>query len=276
MRRNTAQLARDGVHMIGPNAGEMAESGEAGTGRMSEAIEIADSALRLLRPATPQPLKGKRVLITAGPTHEPIDPVRYIANRSSGKQGFAIAAAAQAAGAEVRLISGPVDLAAPKGVALTRVESARQMLEAVEATLPTDVAIFAAAVADWRVANAGEQKLKKTDKALPQLTLAENPDILSTISHRTDGRPPLVIGFAAETEHLIDNAKAKFRRKGCDWLVANDVSPSTGVMGGDRNTVHLLTREGEQIHVASWPVMSKDEVATALVAEIIKTMGTAI
>ncbi|WP_407157261.1 bifunctional phosphopantothenoylcysteine decarboxylase/phosphopantothenate--cysteine ligase CoaBC [Bradyrhizobium sp. STM 3557] len=274
-RRNSAQLARDGVHMIGPNAGEMAESGEAGTGRMSEAIEIADRAMRLLRPATPQPLKGKRVLITAGPTHEPIDPVRYIANRSSGKQGFAIAAAAQAAGAEVRLISGPVDLAAPMGVALTRVESARQMLEAVEAALPADVAIFAAAVADWRVANAGEQKLKKTDKALPQLTLTENPDILSTISHRTDGRPPLVIGFAAETEHLLDNAKAKFARKGCDWLVANDVSPSTGVMGGDRNTVHLLTREGEQIHVASWPVMSKDEVATALVAEIIKTMGTA-
>jgi phosphopantothenoylcysteine decarboxylase/phosphopantothenate--cysteine ligase len=273
-RRNAAQLTRDGVHMVGPNAGEMAESGEAGTGRMSEAIEIADSAMRLLRPATPQPLKGKRVLITAGPTHEPIDPVRYIANRSSGKQGFAIAAAAQAAGAEVGLISGPVDLAAPKGVALTRVESARQMLEAVEAALPADVAIFAAAVADWRVANAGEQKLKKAAHALPQLTLTENPDILSTISHLTDGRPPLVIGFAAETEHLLDNAKAKFARKGCDWLVANDVSPSTGVMGGDRNAVHLLTREGEQIHVASWPVMSKDEVATALVAEIIKTMGS--
>jgi len=273
-RRNAAQLTRDGVHMVGPNAGEMAESGEAGTGRMSEAIEIADSAMRLLRPATPQPLKGERVLITAGPTHEPIDPVRYIANRSSGKQGFAIAAAAQAAGAEVGLISGPVDLAALKGVALTRVESARQMLEAVEAALPADVAIFAPAVADWRVANAGEQKLKKAAHALPQLTLTENPDILSTISHLTDGRPPLVIGFAAETEHLLDNAKAKFARKGCDWLVANDVSPSTGVMGGDRNAVHLLTREGEQIHVASWPVMSKDEVATALVAEIIKTMGS--
>jgi phosphopantothenoylcysteine decarboxylase / phosphopantothenate---cysteine ligase len=276
-RRNTTQLARDGVHMIGPNIGEMAESGEAGTGRMSEPIEIAEAAMRLLRPATPQPLKGKRVLITAGPTHEPIDPVRYIANRSSGKQGFAIAAAARVAGADVQLISGPVDLAAPNGVTLTRVESAREMLEAVQAALPADIAIFAAAVADWRVANAGEQKLKKTGKALPQLTLAENPDILATISHLAAGRPPLVIGFAAETEHLIDNAKAKFQRKGCDWLVANDVSPSTGVMGGDRNTVHLLTRvlteTGEQIHVASWPVMTKDEVATALVAEIVKSVG---
>jgi phosphopantothenoylcysteine decarboxylase / phosphopantothenate---cysteine ligase len=274
-RRNAATLARDGVHMIGPNVGEMAEKGEAGTGRMAEAIEIAGAAMRLLRPATPRPLKGKRVLITAGPTHEPIDPVRYIANRSSGKQGFAIAAAAQAAGAEVRLISGPVDLAAPKGVTMIRVESARQMLEAVQAALPADVAIFAAAVADWRVANAGEQKLKKTGKALPQLSLVENPDILSTISHLTAGRPPLVIGFAAETEHLIDNATAKFQRKGCDWLVANDVSPSTGVMGGDRNIVHLLTRERDTIHVASWPDMTKDEVATALVAEIVKTVGTA-
>ncbi|HEU0147617.1 MAG TPA: bifunctional phosphopantothenoylcysteine decarboxylase/phosphopantothenate--cysteine ligase CoaBC [Bradyrhizobium sp.] len=277
-RRNTAVLQRDGVHMIGPNAGEMAEAGEAGTGRMAEPVEIAEAAVRLLRPASPQPLRGKRVLITAGPTHEPIDPVRYIANRSSGKQGFAIAAAARAAGAEVLLISGPVELAAPAGVTVRRVESARQMLEAVEAALPVDVAIFAAAVADWRVANEGGQKLKKTGQALPPLTLVENPDILSTISHRTETRPPLVIGFAAETEHLIDNAKAKFQRKGCDWIVANDVSPSTGVMGGDRNTVHLLTRVltegGDAIHVASWPVMTKDEVAAALVAEIVKTVGS--
>jgi phosphopantothenoylcysteine decarboxylase/phosphopantothenate--cysteine ligase len=150
------------------------------------------------------------------------------------------------------------------------------MLEAVEAALPADVAIFAAAVADWRVANAGEQKLKKTDAALPPLALVENPDILATISHRTDKRPPLVIGFAAETEHLIANAKAKLKRKGCDWIVANDVSPSTGVMGGDRNTVHLLTRNGETIHVESWPVMTKDEVATALVAEIATTIGKTI
>jgi phosphopantothenoylcysteine decarboxylase/phosphopantothenate--cysteine ligase len=205
--------------------------------------------------------------------------VRYIANRSSGKLGYAIAAAAHAAGAEVQLISGPVELDPPKGVGMTHVESAQQMLAAVEAALPADVAIFAAAVADWRVANEGGQKLKKTEQALPPLALVENPDILSTIAHRTEGRPPLVIGFAAETEHLIDNAKAKFQRKGCDWLVANDVSPASGVMGGDRNTVHLLTRvlteAGEAIHVASWPVMTKDEVAAALVAEIAKTIGTA-
>jgi phosphopantothenoylcysteine decarboxylase/phosphopantothenate--cysteine ligase len=275
-RRNVATLTRDGIHMVGPNAGEMAEAGEAGIGRMAEPIEIADAVVRMLRPARPRPLAGKRVLITAGPTHEPIDPVRYIANRSSGKQGFAIAAAAQAAGADVHLISGPVDLAPPAGVTVTRIESARQMLEAVEAALPADVAIFAAAVADWRVANAGEQKLKKTDAALPPLALVENPDILATISHRTDKRPPLVIGFAAETEHLIANAKAKLKRKGCDWIVANDVSPSTGVMGGDRNTVHLLTRNGETIHVESWPVMTKDEVATALVAEIATTIGKTI
>ena len=188
--------------------------------------------------------QGKRVLITAGPTHEPIDPVRYIANRSSGKQGFAIAAAAQAAGADVILISGPVDLDDPAGVTVKHVESARDMLRQVEAALPADIAIFAAAVADWRVANEGEQKLKKTSAGMPPLQLVENPDILATISKLTDQRPPLVIGFAAETEHLIDNAKAKFARKGCDWIVANDVSPATGVMGGDRNTVHLLTRDG--------------------------------
>ncbi|MGJ4965303.1 bifunctional phosphopantothenoylcysteine decarboxylase/phosphopantothenate--cysteine ligase CoaBC [Bradyrhizobium sp. HKCCYLRH3061] len=272
-RRNAATLQRDGVRMIGPNAGEMAEKGEAGVGRMAEAIEIADAVVAMLKPPTPRPLAGRRVLITAGPTHEPIDPVRYIANRSSGKQGFAIAAAAQAAGADVRLIAGPVELADPKGVNVTHVESARQMLEAVEAELPADVAIFAAAVADWRVANEGGQKLKKTDKAIPPLTLVENPDILATISKLKDKRPGLVIGFAAETEHLIDNAKAKFARKGCDWIVANDVSPATGVMGGDRNTVHLLTKDADGVHVASWPIMTKDEVATALVAEIARTMG---
>ncbi|WP_315797171.1 bifunctional phosphopantothenoylcysteine decarboxylase/phosphopantothenate--cysteine ligase CoaBC [Bradyrhizobium sp. SZCCHNRI3043] len=272
-RRNAATLQRDGVQMIGPNAGEMAEKGEAGVGRMAEPTEIADAVVAMLKPPTPRPLAGRRVLITAGPTHEPIDPVRYIANRSSGKQGFAIAAAAQAAGADVRLIAGPVELADPKGVSVTHVESARQMLEAVEAELPADVAIFAAAVADWRVANEGGQKLKKTDKAIPPLTLVENPDILATISKLKEKRPGLVIGFAAETEHLIDNAKAKFARKGCDWIVANDVSPSTGVMGGDRNTVHLLTRDADGVHVASWPIMTKDEVATALVAEIARTMG---
>ncbi|MGJ5204116.1 bifunctional phosphopantothenoylcysteine decarboxylase/phosphopantothenate--cysteine ligase CoaBC [Bradyrhizobium sp. HKCCYLR20261] len=272
-RRNAATLQRDGIHMIGPNAGEMAEKGEAGVGRMAEPTEIADAVVAMLKPPVPRPLAGRRVLITAGPTHEPIDPVRYIANRSSGKQGFAIAAAAQAAGADVRLIAGPVDLANPKGVRVTHVESARQMLDAVEAELPADVAIFAAAVADWRVANEGGQKLKKTDKAIPPLQLVENPDILATISKLTEKRPGLVIGFAAETEHLIDNAKAKFARKGCDWIVANDVSPATGVMGGDRNTVHLLTKDADGVHVASWPIMTKDEVATALVAEIARTIG---
>src|SRR6201991_2159549 len=199
-RRNAAQLARDGVAMVGPNAGEMAESGEAGVGRMAEPIEIADAAERFLRPPHPRPLAGKRVLITAGPTHEPIDPVRYIANRSSGKQGYAIAGAAQAAGADVTLISGPVELDDPNGVHVVRVESARDMLNGVQAALPADIAIFAAAVADWRVANEGEQKLKKTSASMPSLQLVENPDILATISKLADKRPGLVIGFAAETE----------------------------------------------------------------------------
>jgi phosphopantothenoylcysteine decarboxylase/phosphopantothenate--cysteine ligase len=272
-RRNAAQLGRDGVAFIGPNTGEMAESGEAGVGRMSEPSEIAEAAERLLRPPQPRPLRGKRVLITAGPTHEPIDPVRYIANRSSGKQGFAIAAAAHAAGAEVTLVSGPVDLDDPAGVTVVHVESARDMLSHVEASLPADIAIFAAAVADWRVANEGGQKLKKTDKAIPPLQLVENPDILATISKLKEKRPPLVIGFAAETEHLIDNAKAKIARKGCDWIVANDVSPATGVMGGDRNTVHLLTRNGNEIAVDSWPVMSKEQVAIALITHVATYFG---
>src|SRR5438270_981795 len=246
----------------------MAEAGESGVGRMAEPIEIAAAAERLLRPAEPRPLAGKRVLITAGPTHEPIDPVRYIANRSSGKQGYAIAAAAEAAGADVVLISGPVELEAPAGILVTRVESARDMLARVEAALPVDIAIFAAAVADWRVASEGEQKLKKTEAAIPPLQLVENPDILATISKLNDKRPGLVIGFAAETENLIDNAKAKLARKGCDWIVANDVSPATGIMGGDRNTVQLLTRDGAEISVDSWPAMTEEQVAAALVARI--------
>ncbi len=274
-RRNAAQLARDGVAMVGPNAGEMAEAGEAGVGRMAEPVEIADAAERFLRPPHPRPLAGKRVLITAGPTHEPIDPVRYIANRSSGKQGYAIAAAAQAAGASVTLVSGPVELDEPTGVNVIHVESARDMLRRVEAALPADIAIFAAAVADWRVANEGGQKLKKTADAMPPLALVENPDILATISKLKEKRPPLVIGFAAETEHLIDNAKAKLVRKGCDWIVANDVSPATGVMGGDRNTVHLLTRHGSEIDVDSWPVMTKEQVAVELIAQVAKRMVNA-
>jgi phosphopantothenoylcysteine decarboxylase/phosphopantothenate--cysteine ligase len=271
-RRNVAQLARDGAALIGPNAGEMAEANEAGIGRMAEPLEIAAAAEKILHPPQPRPLAGKRVLVTAGPTHEPIDPVRYIANRSSGKQGYAIAAAAQAAGADVILISGPVELGAPLGVSVTRVESAREMLARVEAAVPVDIAIFAAAVADWRVANEGEQKWKKTSAGMPPLQLVENPDILATISKLQDRRPQLVIGFAAETEHLIDNAKAKLARKGCDWIVANDVSPATGVMGGDRNTVHLLTRDGAEISVDSWPVMTKEQVATELIARVAKTM----
>lgn len=272
-RRNVARLARDGVAMIGPDAGEMAEAGEAGVGRMAEPVEIAAAAERMLRPPQAQPLKGRRVLITAGPTLEPIDPVRYIANRSSGKQGFAIAAAAQAAGAEVTLISGPVDLDDPAGVTVKQVESAREMLAAAEAALPADIAIFTAAVADWRAAHEGAQKLKKTTAGVPPLQLVENPDILATISTLRDKRPPLVIGFAAETEHLLDNARAKFTRKGCDWMVANDVSPGTGVMGGDRNTVHLLTRgEGGEIRTESFSVMTKEEVATMLIERIISAL----
>jgi phosphopantothenoylcysteine decarboxylase/phosphopantothenate--cysteine ligase len=278
-RRNVAQLERDGVVMIGPNAGEMAEAGEAGVGRMAEPLEIASTAERLLRPPHPRPLAGKRVLITAGPTHEPIDPVRYIANRSSGKQGYALAAAARAAGADVTLISGPVDLSDPAGVTVKHIESAREMLHRVEAALPVDIAIFAAAVADWRVAHEGEQKLKKTQAGMPPLQLVENPDILATISKLQDKRPPLVIGFAAETENLIDNARAKLARKGCDWIVANDVSPATGVMGGDRNTVHLLKRDGDDvddnIKIESWPAMTKEQVATALVGRIAQTVEKA-
>jgi len=213
-------------------------------------------------------MKGLRALVTAGPTYEPIDPVRFIANRSSGKQGYAIARAAAAAGARVTLVSGPVTVPDPPGVTVVRGESAREMLNAVERALPADVAIFAAAVADWRVANEGGQKLKKTGKAIPPLQLTENPDILATISKLDHNRPGLVIGFAAETEHLIDNAKAKFARKGCDWIVANDVSPATGVMGGDRNTVHLLTRHGSEVAVDSWPVMTKDQVAAELISHV--------
>jgi phosphopantothenoylcysteine decarboxylase/phosphopantothenate--cysteine ligase len=257
----------------------MAEAGEAGVGRMAEPLEIASTAERLLRPPHPRPLAGKRVLVTAGPTHEPIDPVRYIANRSSGKQGYAIAAAAHAAGADVTLISGPVDLSDPAGVTVKHVESAREMLHRVEAALPVDIAIFAAAVADWRVAHEGEQKLKKTPAGMPPLQLVENPDILATISKLQDKRPPLVIGFAAETENLIDNAKAKLARKGCDWIVANDVSPATGVMGGDRNTVHLLRRDGDDagddIKIESWPAMTKEQVATALVGRVAQTVEKA-
>jgi len=264
-QRNLAQLAQDGVMTIGPNAGEMAESGEAGVGRMAEPIEIAAATEALFGDAGERPLAGKRIVVTSGPTHEPIDPVRYIANRSSGRQGHAIAAAAAAGGAEVVLVSGPVNIPDPPGVRTVKVESARAMFEAVEAALPADCAVFAAAVADWRVATPGREKIKKQKgKAPPPLALVENPDILATIAHRKAKRPPLVVGFAAETENVIENAKAKLARKGCDWIIANDVSPETGIMGGETNSVHLVTADG----VETWPSQSKDEVARALVARI--------
>jgi phosphopantothenoylcysteine decarboxylase/phosphopantothenate--cysteine ligase len=262
-RRNVAQLRADGILAVGPNAGEMAERGEAGTGRMAEPIEIADAAMAMLGPRA-RPLSGKHVLITSGPTHEPIDPVRYIANRSSGKQGFAIARAAAEAGAKVTLISGPVSLPDPTGVKVVHVDSARAMLAAAQAALPADVAIFAAAVADWRVAEAGQQKIKKGPGGAPHLTLVENPDILATVAKLKSKRPKLVIGFAAETERVVEQAKAKLKRKGSDWILANDVSSESGVMGGDRNKVHLISARG----VDHWPEQSKDEVAHMLIERI--------
>jgi phosphopantothenoylcysteine decarboxylase / phosphopantothenate---cysteine ligase len=261
-QRNLAQLIADGVHVVGPNSGEMAERGEAGLGRMAEPMEIVAAAEAMLRPMGP--LSGKRALVTSGPTHEPIDPVRFIANRSSGKQGHAIAAAAAAAGADVVLISGPVEVPDPPGVTVVKVETARQMLQAVEKALPADVAVFAAAVADWRVERQSGSKIKKQEGRLQQLGLVENPDILATIAHRKSGRPALVIGFAAETDDVIANAKAKLARKGCDWILANDVSPQTGIMGGDSNTVHLVTASG----VESWPPQSKEDVARNLIERI--------
>ncbi|HWN49345.1 MAG TPA: bifunctional phosphopantothenoylcysteine decarboxylase/phosphopantothenate--cysteine ligase CoaBC [Xanthobacteraceae bacterium] len=270
-RRNLAQLIADGVAIVGPNAGEMAELGEAGAGRMAEPLEIvaAVEARLAARHETIGPLSGRRVLVTAGPTHEPIDPVRYIANRSSGKQGFAIARAAAAAGAGVTLVAGPVALADPSGVTVIRVEGAREMLAEVERALPVDVAVFAAAVADWRVAEPGAQKLKKGASGTPKLALVENPDILATVAQHKSKRPRLVIGFAAETEHVIENARAKLDRKGCDWIVANDVSPATGIMGGERNSVHLITPDG----VESWPNDAKQNVADMLVARIAATLA---
>jgi phosphopantothenoylcysteine decarboxylase / phosphopantothenate---cysteine ligase len=267
-RRNLAQLAADGIATVGPNAGEMAERGEAGTGRMAEPLEIVAAAAALLVPA-PGPLAGKRVLITSGPTHEPIDPVRYIANRSSGKQGHAIARAAADAGAAVTLVSGPVNVPDPPGVEVVRVESARDMLAAVERALPADIAIFAAAVADWRVAQASGQKLKKEAGGVPKLAFTGNPDILATVARLKVKRPPLVIGFAAETERVVEHAKAKLKRKGCDWILANDVSAASGVMGGDVNRIHLVTSDG----VEDWPTQSKDEVARMLIARVAAALG---
>ena len=281
-QRNLTTLRNDGILVVGPDDGVMA-CGEFGPGRMAEpmtilaAIESALSEPDILPPPAlarpvdfyapapvPRPLAGKHVLVTSGPTHEPIDPVRYIANRASGKQGHAIAAAAAAAGAEVTLISGPVSLPDPAGVAVVHVESARQMKEAVEAALPADIAIFAAAVADWRVASEGVEKIKKTGGGPPALALVENPDILATVAGLKTGRPPLVVGFAAETEKVIEHARAKLRRKGCDLIVANDVSPEAGVFGGDLNTVHLIGPDS----LETWPKLPKTEVAARLVAAL--------
>jgi phosphopantothenoylcysteine decarboxylase / phosphopantothenate---cysteine ligase len=261
-QRNLAQLTQDGVRLVGPDAGEMAERSEAGLGRMAEPLEIATAADGIL--CAGRALSGKRVIVTSGPTSEPIDPVRFIANRSSGKQGHAIAAAAAAAGAEVILVSGPVNFPDPPGIAVVKAETARQMLEAVEKALPADIAIFAAAVADWRVEKPSDEKIKKQQDRIPALKLIENPDILSTVAHRKTGRPRLVIGFAAETDHVIANATAKLARKGCDWILANDVSPQTEIMGGDSNTIHLITADG----VEDWPPQSKEDVARMLIARI--------
>ncbi|OHV73157.1 bifunctional phosphopantothenoylcysteine decarboxylase/phosphopantothenate--cysteine ligase CoaBC [Ensifer sp. LCM 4579] len=262
-RRNRATLAGDGILFVGPAAGEMAESGEAGEGRMAEPLEIVAAIERLLV-REERPLAGRKAIVTSGPTHEPIDPVRYIANRSSGKQGHAIAAALARLGAEVTLVSGPVTIPDPVGVRVVRVERAEEMRDAVLAALPADIAVMVAAVADWRVAKAAGSKIKKRPGEAPQpLLLAENPDILKTVGHHAS-RPKLVIGFAAETENVADNGRTKLERKGADYILANDVSPSTGIMGGDRNTVKLVGRDGTE----DWPEMGKDEVAEKL-AELI-------
>jgi phosphopantothenoylcysteine decarboxylase/phosphopantothenate--cysteine ligase len=273
-QRNVATLTRDGVAVVGPNEGAMAEA-EHGLGRMAEPLEIVAALEQLLaapagaRTPTVGPLAGRRVLVTSGPTHEPIDPVRYIANRSSGRQGHAIARAAAEAGAEVTLVSGPVTIPDPAGVRTVHVESAREMLAASEAALPADVAVFAAAVADWRTADEVAGKIKKTAKAPSPLALVENPDILASIAQRREGRPRLVVGFAAETENVIEHAREKLRRKGCDLIVANDVAPGTGVMGGAHNTVHLVTHD----KVETWPTLDKEEVARRLVARLAEIVG---
>ena len=279
-QRNVRQLAADGARFVGPELGEMAERGEAGPGRLAEVpalIKAIEEGLptydrEAINAFTAGALDGRHVVVTSGPTHEPIDPVRYIANRSSGKQGHAIAAAALAAGARVTLICGPVNLPDPAGVETIKVETAAEMLVAAEQALPADIAVFCAAVADWRVARQGTQKIKKQKGGpAPALELVPNPDILRTIAKQKKGRPELVIGFAAETEKVLEHASAKLKRKGCDWIVANDVSAETEVMGGDRNTVHLIRKDGHE----SWPELSKDEVATALVKEMAREFALA-
>ncbi|WPZ34721.1 bifunctional phosphopantothenoylcysteine decarboxylase/phosphopantothenate--cysteine ligase CoaBC [Thalassobaculum sp. OXR-137] len=268
-RANLATLTSRGVRVAGPNEGSMA-CGEYGYGRMAEPLEIIAAAEAYFAERT-GPLAGKKAIVTSGPTHEPIDPVRYIANRSSGKQGHAIARALAALGAEVTLVSGPTREPDPAGVKTVPIESARDMLAACEAALPADIVVCAAAVADWRVATAADQKMKKEEgRGLPTLKLAENPDILKTLSQKTQGRPALVVGFAAETEKVVEFATAKRARKGCDWILANDVSPATGTFGGDSNTIHLVTADGSE----DWPAMTKAEVGKRLAARIAEHFQT--
>jgi phosphopantothenoylcysteine decarboxylase/phosphopantothenate--cysteine ligase len=259
-QRNLAQLQADGIALVGPDSGDMA-CGEYGPGRMAEPADIHAAIRRHLAAG---PLAGRRIIVTSGPTQEPIDPVRYISNRSSGAQGTAIAQALQALGAHVVFVTGPADVAPPQGVELQQIETAQEMLQAVTAALPADAVVCAAAVADWRVANAPESKMKKQQGRLPVLEFAENPDILATISAPGPQRPALVVGFAAETDDVLANAQAKRARKGCDWIVANDVSPATGTFGGAENTVHLVSETG----VEDWPKMAKTAVAQRLAQRI--------
>lgn len=264
-QRNLRTLKQDGVCLVGPNDGDMA-CGEFGPGRMAEPLEIVAAIEARLADG---PLIGKRILVTSGPTHEPIDPVRYIANRSSGAQGTAIARALSALGAHVVFVTGPADVPPPDGVEVIKVQTAQEMLQAVEDNLPADVGVFAAAVADWRVNGAGDRKLKKSKDGLPQLEFTENPDILRHVAQATKNRPQLVVGFAAETHDVIDNATAKRARKGCDWIVANDVSVASGVMGGSDNTVTLIDDTGSE----SWPKMTKGEVAKRLADRIAQALA---
>jgi phosphopantothenoylcysteine decarboxylase/phosphopantothenate--cysteine ligase len=270
---NMATLAQRGVHVIQPNEGPMA-CNEFGPGRLAEPPEILAAIEQLLAPPTivqaPGPLTGRHALVTSGPTYEPIDPVRYIANRSSGRQGHAIATALAELGARVTLVCGPVAVADPLGVSVRHVESAREMLDACQSALPADIAVFAAAVADWRVETTATGKIKKQPGAEPPtLTLIPNPDILATIAVAGPNRPRLVVGFAAETDDLMTNAQAKLRRKNADWIVANDVSPATGIMGGADNAVHIVSASG----VETWPRLAKDDVARRLARRIAESLA---
>jgi phosphopantothenoylcysteine decarboxylase/phosphopantothenate--cysteine ligase len=264
---NLEILEKRGIRRVGPGAGDLA-CGETGSGRMAEPLEIVAAIERVL--FGDAKLSGRRALVTSGPTREPIDPVRYISNHSSGKQGHAIAALLAALGADTVLVSGPTQELAPAGVKLVPVETAAEMLAACEATLPVDVAVMAAAVADWRVESASPHKLKKDGGGPPLLRLTENPDILSRIAQRSNDRPALVIGFAAETDDVVANARLKLQRKHCDWILANDVSPGTGTFGGDRNTIHLVDADG----IEDWPVMTKHEVAARLAERIAASLAS--